>query len=158
MDVQPQTEHHWLDRLVGEWVSEGECIMGPDQPPSTSRGKEVVRSLGGLWVLAEGESEMPDGDTGTTLMTLGYDPKTQRYTGTYIGSMMTYLWVYSGSLNEAKNVLTLETEGPNFSENSMTQYKDIIEFLTDDHRTLTSQILTNDGQWQQFMTIHFRRQ
>ena len=158
MHVQPQTEHQWLDRLVGEWVSECECIMGPDQPPSTTHGKEVVRSLGGVWVVAEGETEMPDGGTGTTLMTLGYDPETQRYTGTYIGSMMTHLWVYSGSLDGAKKVLTLETEGPNFSENSITQYKDIIEFLTDVHRTMTSQILTGEGQWQQFMTTHYRRQ
>jgi len=35
------------------------------------------------------EKEMPDGGTGKTVMTLGYDPQNNRYVGTFIGSMMT---------------------------------------------------------------------
>lgn len=158
MHIEPQTEHHWLDQLVGTWVSECECSMGPDQPPSKTRGREVVRTLGGLWIVAEGEGEMPDGETGTTLMTLGYDPEAKRYIGTFVGSMMTHMWVYSGSLDEAKQTLTLETEGPDFSQSSMAPYKDIIEFVSEDHRIMTSQILTSEGNWYQFMTAHYWRQ
>ena len=33
MDAEPQKEHQWLDKFVGEWISEAECMMGPDQPP-----------------------------------------------------------------------------------------------------------------------------
>ncbi len=29
-------------------------------------------------------------------MTLGYNPDTKRYLGTWIGSMMTHMWVYDG--------------------------------------------------------------
>lgn len=54
---------------------------------------ESVRSLGGLWILAEGQSEMPGGGAATTMMTLGYDAQKQRYVGTWIGSMRTCLWV-----------------------------------------------------------------
>ncbi|MBE9113019.1 DUF1579 domain-containing protein [Nodosilinea sp. LEGE 07298] len=158
MQMEPQAEHQWLDKLVGKWVSEMECSMGPDQPPSKTRGTEVVRSLGGFWIVAEGEGEMPDGDTGTTIMTLGYDPQTQRYTGTFVGSMMAHMWIYSGALDEAKKALTLETEGPNFGETAMAPYKDTIELIDHDHRVMTSQILTNDGQWHQFMTAHYWRQ
>jgi hypothetical protein len=53
MDAEPQKEHQWLDKFVGEWISEVECIMGSDQPPSKTQGTEIVRSLGGLWVVAE---------------------------------------------------------------------------------------------------------
>jgi hypothetical protein len=158
MQIEPQAEHHWLDQLVGKWVSEMECSMGPDQPPSKTRGTEVVRSLGGFWIVAEGEGEMPDGDTGTTIMTLGYDPQTQRYTGTFVGSMMAHMWIYNGALDEAKKALTLETEGPNFGETAMAPYKDTIELIDHDHRVMTSQILTDDGQWHQFMTAHYWRQ
>ena len=49
--------------------------MGPDQPPMKSTGVDVVRSLGGLWIIAEGEGEMPGGGTAKTIMTLGYDPR-----------------------------------------------------------------------------------
>jgi hypothetical protein len=58
----------------------------------------------------------------------GYDPQ-QRYVGTWIGSMMTHLWVYDGAPDAAGRVLTLHTEGPHMAaEGQMAQYKDVIEF------------------------------
>jgi hypothetical protein len=129
--------------------------MAPDAPPERSSGTESVRSLGGVWVLCEG---LPGGGTATTLMTLGYDPEEKRYVGTFVGSMMTHLWVYDGGLDPAGKVLTLDTEGPSFTaEGGMTKYKDVIEFKDDNHRTLTSHVLGDDGQWTQFMTANYRR-
>lgn len=56
---------------------------------------------------------MPGCGRTTTLMTLGYDPQKQRYVRTWIGSMMTYLWVYDGGeLDLAETVLRLNSEGP----------------------------------------------
>jgi Protein of unknown function (DUF1579) len=88
---------------------------------------------------------------------LGYDPQQNRYVGTFVGSMMTHLWLYNGTLDATGKVLTLDTEGPNFEQSGMTKYKDIIEVVSADHRMLTSQILTADGQWVQFMTAHYHR-
>jgi hypothetical protein len=158
MIVKPQQEHEWLQKFVGEWTSEAEMIMGPGQPPSKSKGVERVRSLGGVWIVAEGEGEMPDGNVGTTIMTLGYDPQKARYVGTFIGSMMTNLWVYEGSLDAAGKLLTLDTEGPSFSDpKKIAKYQDSIELVSDDHRVLRSRVLGDDGQWQDFMTAHYRR-
>jgi hypothetical protein len=157
MDAQPQKQHHWLAKFVGEWIFECEYSMGPDQPPSKSNGSEIVRSLGGLWTIGEGEGEMPDGNIGKTIMTLGYDPQSDRFIGTFIGSMMTHLWIYNGFLDAAEKVLTLDTEGPNFSQDAMTKYQDIIEFVSDNHRILRSQILEDNGSWNHFMTAHYRR-
>ncbi len=157
MYTEPQKEHQWLDRFIGEWITESECSMGPDQPPAKTKGTEVVRSLGGLWIVAEGEGDMPDGNPGQTLMTLGFDSQSDRYVGTFLGSMMTHLWIYNGSLDADGKILTLDTEGPNFTQNSITKYKDIIEFVSNDHRMMTSQILGDDGNWLQFMTAHYWR-
>jgi hypothetical protein len=157
MKAEPQQEHHWLDRLVGEWTYEGEASMGPDQPPAKNRGVEVVRSLGGLWTIGEGEGEMPEGGTARTVMTLGYDPKAGRFVGTFIASMMTHLWIYSGSLDESGKVLALDAEGPSFTGEGTAKYRDSIEFLDDDHRVLTSHALGEDGRWHLFMTAHYRR-
>lgn len=158
MHTEPQKEHQWLNRFIGEWSSETEYVMGSDQTPSTLKGSEVVRSLDGIWIVIEGEGDMPESGTGRTLMTLGYDPQSDRYVGTFIGSMMTHLWVYNGSLDAEEKILVLDTEGPNFSESSMTKYKDSIEFVNDDHRIMTSQILNDDGNWLQFMTTNYHRQ
>ncbi|WP_404790386.1 DUF1579 domain-containing protein [Altericista sp. CCNU0014] len=158
MEVTLQKEHQWLDRLIGEWTYESECIMGPDQPPLKSKGTEVVRSLGGVWIVAEGEGEMPDGNLGKTIMTLGFDPKKNRFVGTFICSVMTYLWPYNGSLDAEGKILTLDSEGPNFSNGEIAPYQDIIEFVSNDRKILTSKILMDDGTWNQFMTAHYHRQ
>lgn len=92
------------------------------------------------------------------MMTLGYDPRTKRYLGTRIGSMMTHLWVYEGALDQAERVLALDAEGPSFeAEGRMAKFKDVIELKNDDHRTLTAHMLGDDGQWHELMTTHYRR-
>ena len=158
MKAEPQKEHAWLQKFVGEWTFENECVMGPGQPPIKGTGTESVRSLGGLWVMGEGRGEMPDGGPATSIITLGYDPQKQRFVGTFVASMMTYLWLYDGALDSSGKVLTLDAEGPSFAGNDqMAKYQDIIEVVSDDHRVLRSQMLGDDGNWHPFMTAHYRR-
>ncbi|CAN5852880.1 DUF1579 domain-containing protein [soil metagenome] len=158
MNLEPQKEHQWLQKLVGEWTYESDCGMGPGRPPEKFRGTERVRSLGGLWILAEGQGEMPGGGAMTTMMTLGYDPQKKRYLGTFVASMMTHLWLYDGALDAAERALTLDTEGPDMAaEEKMTKYKDVIEWKNDDHRVMTSHMLGDDGKWRGFMTANYRR-
>ena len=154
----PGKEHQWLHRLIGEWTFETECNMGPDQPPLKSAGKETVRSLGGLWTIGEGEGAMPGGGVSHSVMTLGYDPVSKRFVGTFIASVMTHLWPYNGTLDAEEKVLTLDSEGPSFADDGKTaKYQDIIEFISDDHRILSSQYLNPEGQWIPFMKAHYRK-
>jgi hypothetical protein len=157
----PQKEHKWLEKFLGEWTSEAEMSTEPGKPAEKCRGTESVRSLGGLWIVAEGRGEMPGGGQATMILTLGYDPERKRFVGTWIGSMMTHLWVYDGGLDASERVLTLEAEGPSMAESGSQSksatYRDIIEFKSDDHRVLTSNMLGDDGTWRQFMTAHYRR-
>ena len=158
MEAKPQKQHQWLERFEGDWTYESEAVMAPDQPPEKFTGSESVRSIGGLWFLAEGQGDMPGGGAATTLMTLGYDPQRQRFVGTWIGSMMTHMWVYDGELDAAQRVLTLHTEGPNMTvPGTLAKYRETIELRDDDHRVFTSHMLRDDGSWQQLMTAHYRR-
>jgi len=158
MNVEAQKEHRWLQRLVGEWTYEAACSMGSDQPEMKSTGTDSVRTIGGLWVMCEGRGEMPGAGPCTTVMTLGYDPQKKRFVGTFIASMMTYLWLYDGELDAAGKMLTLNAEGPDMAvEGKFAKYQDVIEFVSDDHRTLTSHMYGEDGKWQPFMTAHYRR-
>jgi hypothetical protein len=158
MNTEAQNEHKWLQKLTGEWTYEAEADMAPGQPPAKHQGTESVRSLGGLWIVAEGQGEMPSGGPATTVMTLGYDPQKRRYIGTWVGSMMTHLWVYDGALDEGGRVLTLDTEGPSMAgDGKMAKYQDMIEFKDEDHRILTTQVLGDDGKWLRFMTVNYRR-
>jgi hypothetical protein len=152
--AEPQAEHKWLQRLVGEWTYEGEA-EGPNGYKDKPNGTESVRSIGGLWIIAEGQGEM-GGDPSTSIMTLGYDPEKKKFVGTWLGSGMTNLWIYEGTLKG--DVLTLDCEGSAFDGSGKTaKYQDIIEMKSDDHRTLTSRAQGDDGKWQQFMETHYRR-
>ena len=158
MKAEPQKEHRWLEKLVGDWTYEVEASMAPGQAPMKVTGTESVRSLGGLWTIAEGQGDMPGCGPSTTIMTLGYDPLKKRFVGTFIASMMTNMFTYSGTLDAKEKVLTLETEGPSMSDpGKMAKYRDIIEIKSDDERTLTSRVLRDDGKWHRFMSATYKR-
>jgi hypothetical protein len=162
MNNEPTRHHQWLQKLVGDWTFEVECPAGPDQPSTTSTGSERVRSLGGLWIVGEGEGKMPDGTAALTMLTLGYDPQKERFVGSWVGSMMTYFWIYDGELDAAARVLTLNADGPRMdaegkTDGTMASYRDVIEFRSDDHRIHSGHLLGDDGKWTQFMTAHYRR-
>lgn len=92
------------------------------------------------------------------LMTLGYDPDQQAFVGTWVGSMMTHLWVYRGALDADQKVLTLETEGPSFKNDGATvRYRDVITLVSANERTLTSFGQQPDGSWKQFMQAKYTR-
>lgn len=156
MPAEAQAEHRWLQKLIGEWTYEAEMESPPGEPPVRDHGTESVRSLGNVWVLCEGRSEA-DGAS-VTLMTVGYDPEKQRFVGTYVGSMMTTLWLYEGELEPGGTRLALYSDGPSYTEEGKTaRYRDTIELLGDDERVMTSHYQQADGSWHGFMTSRYRR-
>jgi hypothetical protein len=158
MFAPAQKEHAWLQKLVGNWTFESECVGEPGQPNSKQHGTESVKSIGDLWIIGEGQGDMPGGGTARMMITLGFNPVRNRFVGTWVGSMMSHLWVYDGELDASGRVLTLNSEGPSFTDpTQLAKYQDIIEVISDDHRTLTSRSLGPDGSWTRFMTAHYRR-
>jgi len=146
----PQKEHEWLHQLVGEWSWESDSVEG--------HGTEVVRSLGGIWIVAEGRGTAPDGTLSTTIMTLGYSPGRKKYVGTLVTSSMTDPWVYEGFVDRDSNALVLDTEGASFADISKrTRYKDIIRIVDEHDRTTTSSYQGETGTFDEFMTLRYRR-
>jgi Protein of unknown function (DUF1579) len=147
----------WLQRLAGEWAWEMEAEGQPGEPPIRESGTESVRSLG-PWAICESTGRTPDGGEATSIMSIGYDPERGRFIGTFLSSMMAYLWLYDGELDADGRVLTLAAEGPSYTgEPGTASYRDTIELVSDDHRVHTSAYQAADGSWHQFMTVHYRR-
>lgn len=150
-------QHAFLERFLGEWTYGAEVSPAPGEPAVHVGGTETARMLGDLWVVVEGDGDMPDGSRGITLMTLGYDPQGERYVGTWVGSMMNYLWTYDGELEAGGTKLTLATRGPGMDGKTIIPYRDVHEFQDDDHRTLTSFMQGEDGSWTQIMSVPYLR-
>lgn len=151
----PAKEHEWLQRFVGEWESEVEMSMGPNQPTTKISGRETARMLGGFWLVMEGgNEEMPY----RFLLTLGYDPRQGSYVGSWVDSMTTHAWKYHGSVDSTGNILTLETEGPFPPPNGpVSQIREVTEFKSDDFRVFTSSVRQENGEWVTVCTIRARR-
>ncbi len=153
----PQKEHEWLQQFVGNWEIESEGSAGPDQPPVKSTGTMACRMLGGFWVVNEMQADMM-GTPMNGVQTIGYDPATKKYIGTWVDSMMNYMWQYAGSVDETGKILTLEAEGPNFAgAGKLAKYRDIYEFKSADHVIVTSSMLGEDGKWTAFMKGTMKR-
>jgi hypothetical protein len=157
--ARPGREHRWLERLVGEW--EFTPPLPPDMPePPGVPGTfvQTFRSLHGIWIMGESSMPVPDGTIGTAVITLGYDPDKGRFVGTWIGSMMTHLWVYDGELDPDGRVLSLYSMGPDMGgTDRMLRYCDAIEMVNEDHHVLRSSVQDDDGEWREFMAVDYRR-
>jgi len=158
MATKPVKQHAWLQNLVGEWTTETHYRHGPDQEMQVAKGTESVQSLGGLWALGEGRGPMPDGTESKTYFALGWDVSFNEYRGCWFGSMSSHLWKYTGELSEDGKTMTLNCVGPSMTKDGETaKYRDVIELIDDNYRTLTSYGEDDDGNWTEFMKMHVRR-
>jgi hypothetical protein len=115
--------------------------------------------VGDLWVVCEGRGEMPGStDPARMVMTIGFDPAKGKFVGSWIGSMMTHLWVYEGDLDEATGTLTLNTRGPSMTpEGGMADYRDVLQMAPDGTRRMWSEMKDAQGTWKRIMNAEFRR-
>jgi hypothetical protein len=61
-------------------------------------------------------------------------------------------------LDADEKVLTLSSEGSAMTDDeTLANYRDIIEIKDDDHRVMKSHVLDNDGVWNHFMTVNYWR-
>lgn len=157
MGTKPVKEHEWLQQLVGEWRTESE-MTGPNGETMSAKGTESVRSLGGLWAYVEGKGTMPNGETMEYYSALGYDLTFKEYRGCWFASVSSHLWKYTGTLSADGKKLTLECEGPDMMKDEGTaNYRDVIEIINPNHRTLTSFGQQENGEWCQFMKVNIYR-
>jgi hypothetical protein len=149
---KPVKEHAWLEQLAGEWESTMKCTAEPGKPPVEGKSTETARMVGGFWVVSEGKGEVM-GSAFTGILSIGYDPEKKKFIGTWIDSMTSTLWNYTGTLDEATNTLTLETEGPcPMQGGKICKFKEVIVVKDKDHKTFTSNVQGDDGKWTEMMT------
>jgi hypothetical protein len=154
---KPQKEHAWLMQLEGEWISDVKMPGAPDQPGVETKGSETARSIGGFWIVAENKGDMM-GTPFTGLLTLGYDTNKDKYIGTWIDSVTSYMWVYEGSVDSTGKVLTLNTEGPSpMNPETTCKFKETLELKGHDHKVFTSSFQDESGEWQTMVTINYQR-
>lgn len=146
----PEKEHEFLKRFIGDWETNVEALMGPEQPAVKCTGRIQGKMLGDLWIINTVKSQMGD-VTVEGLQTIGYDPVQKKYIGTWVDSMMNHMWKYEGTVKGDE--ITLSAEGPSLEgDGKTTTYQDIYEFTSATEMKITSKAKTASGEWVTFMT------
>ena len=151
---KPGPEHELLKKDVGTWDATVE-MMFPGAPPSTSKGVETNRMIGGLWLVTDFKSTMmgqPFQGHGTT----GYDVNKKKYVGTWVDTMGTGLGLSESTYDAATRTLAGTFEGADetgrtVKSRAVTEYKD------DDTRVFTMYTTAPDGKEVPGMTITYKR-
>jgi hypothetical protein len=146
----------FVHRLAGEWSVVTHTVLGPDQEPVRSEGRESARMVGS-WLVAESAGDA-GGRPFTGILTLGWDPHRERFVATWIDGVQRHLWQYTGALDQAGSVLTLEAEGPFMGDPSQTaRYRVLIEAQSPDRKVMRSQIFGPNGEWFEFSRAEHQR-
>jgi hypothetical protein len=157
MDAKPEREHRWLQKLVGEWTSRVETATESGEAQMRT-GSTSVRALGGLWIVVEGDGTM-GGRPSTNMMSLGYNPKTKKFVGVFISSVVAFLWPYEGELDASGRSLHLDFEGPDTTGNTegSVSYRDVVEVVDDEHWVLRAYAKGEDGSWSELKRTDYQR-
>lgn len=149
------TGFEWLKQFEGEWVVKS--ASPGEESGSAGTSKMSSRTVGSFWIVSEQRGQV-GAMRYEAVQTIGYDSTKKQFTGTWVDSMMSHTWHYSGSLDATGKKLTLDTEGPDWRDATKHRsYRDVFEFKSKDEIATQSQVLNADGTWETFMTSQIKR-
>jgi hypothetical protein len=153
---KPGPEQAVLKMDEGTWDAVVEFVLGPGQPPQTSKGVEVnTMGCGGMCSIASFKGEamgMPFEGHGV----VAWDAKKKKYTGIWVDSMSTGPSFTEATYNAATKKLTGTMEGPDMTGNVM-KTRNVVEWKDANTRVMTAFAPGPDGKEMQVMKITYTR-
>lgn len=156
-NLAPTKEHEWLHQLAGQWEADLEVWSEPGKPPMKLKSTENTRRIGRLWIVSESAVTAP-GTPFARALTLGYDPQTKKYVGTWVDTNSTHIGKYEGLMDAAGKTLTLEGDTPSpFDPAKSVRVREVIELKSPDQKVTTTSLQGEDGNWFKLVTVSARR-
>jgi hypothetical protein len=140
-----------LEADVGVW--DGDLVVRMGGVESRNHGTMRTHLLGGKWLIADWSTDSGD-FVGHGVY--GWDPAKQKYVGTWVDSMRTFLVTGEGTWDADARTMTfiytfeLPGRGP------ITQ-REVTEKPSPDHHIFHSFISMNGAPETEFMTVHYTR-
>jgi hypothetical protein len=153
---KPGKEHELLKQFEGEWDCTSKFTM-PGSDPVISKAKETARLMaGGLFLVFDVEGEMM-GAKFAGHGTMGYDTHKRKYTGSWIDSMATGVYLVEGTYDEQTKVFTELMEGSDPGTGQPMKMKVTHEIKDKDNRILKFFMNGPEGKEIQTGTIEYKR-
>lgn len=147
----------FLQRLTGEFTYDSEAMIAPDEPWAQGTGEQSGRILG-QWLVIDGRDTTSAQHPMTNMLRIGYDAHERRIVASWIDSVQTMRWSYTGTLSGDGTELTLEADGPNPAEPGKTlRYRHVITATDgDSHRGASA--VRKDREWIEFARYSYTRE
>ncbi len=138
---KPSEEHGILKKDVGEWTIEGKMLM----PEGTQefKAEEKVVAIGQFWTVSHYSSDILGGLKGS--LTVGFDPKTKQYVGTWVDSLQPTPTRMKGTYDSKSKTMTYATTGIGLDGEPMPG-KIIVQYKSDDRHFFTMMHQDPTGQ------------
>ena len=137
----PSEEHQVVMRDVGNWSIEGKMLMpGGFQE---FKGEERVEAIGKFWTVSHYKSDAFGGLVGSA--TMGFDPKTNEFVGTWVDSFQPSVTTMKGSFDEKTNTMTYDTTSVGMDGKPMAG-KIIVKYTDQNSHTFTMMHQDPTGQ------------
>jgi hypothetical protein len=155
---KPGPEHAIFKEDAGTWDAVIESFMAPGAPPMTSKGVETnLLGCGGLCLITDFKGEMMPGMTFDGHGTSTWDPKKQKYVGSWTDSMSQGLAISEGTWDASARTMTGWMEGPDMT-GATVKMKSVVEYKPNGTRVFTLYGPPADGKEPVGLRITYTRQ
>ena len=152
----PAPEMDILKRNVGLWAAKVEINIGPGQPPEINEGMEDSELIcGGLWLRESFKSTLA-GEPFEGMGLTGYDPKTGKYKGVWVDSMVTAPVQTEATYDKEKDLLTYEMDGVD-ADGKPIKMRCELKWMGEDQREWTAYMKDEAGAEFVAMKISYSR-
>lgn len=154
---KPGKEHELLKQFEGEWDCTAKFMMEPGKDPAVWKSKESGRIIaGGLFLVFDVEGDML-GQKFTGHGTMGYDVHKKKFTGTWIDSMATGVYLVEATADEKGKVFTEWMEGSDPQTGKAMKMKMVHEVKDMNRRVLRFFMDGPDGKEIETGSIEYKR-
>ena len=155
---EPGPEHERLKSNVGTWKVDCTYFMDPSQPPMKVEATETIEMIGPFWTVSLFESSFMSAPFAGRA-TLGYDPRKEKWIGTWIDAMSPHMYVMEGRYDDDGKVLTMLCEAPApMMDGKLTQYRSTAWDVDPDQRRFEMFVTMPDGTECQMFSYVYARQ
>ncbi len=151
---KPQDEHKLLQRFDGQWQFTKKSVPADGRSDQVGSGEVSAKMLGDFFVLSQWKGEIY-GAKFQAAQTLGFDPRKQRYVGTWADSIMSHQWQLEGRADKSESTLVINSKGPG-ADGKPTEYREWYRFRSADEIHVRSE-MKKDEKWVEFMTTELKR-
>lgn len=151
---QPTAEHALLKDHVGNWKVHCKFYMDPSQPPMETDATETIEMIGEFWTVSRFTSNMM-GMPFTGCATMGFEPHTGKFVGTWMDSMAPAFFHMQGT--QKGDTIEMRCKAFSCMTNSVLEHRTTEKHISKNERIFEMFVTMPDGNEMKMMTNHYRR-